>query len=147
MSEGGRNWGPVHLGPRELREVYAEPFAAVIRHAGLATIMNSYASVDGLPCAGSPAILTQLLRDELGFGGVVVADYVSILMLKEYHRVAATPGEAARVPLLAGLGMALASGGHYGAPLKARIEAGNGRLRVRLTPVRRDVGPQVHGWV
>jgi beta-glucosidase len=44
MSEGGRNWGPVHLGPRELREVYAEPFAAVIRNAGLATIMNSYAS-------------------------------------------------------------------------------------------------------
>ncbi len=41
MSEGGRNWGPVQLGPRELREVYAEPFAAVIRNAGLATIMNS----------------------------------------------------------------------------------------------------------
>src|SRR5919108_2401662 len=78
MSDGGRNWGPVQLGPRELREVYAEPFAAVIRNAGLATVMNSYASVDGLPCAGSPAILIGLLRDELGFGGVVVADYVSV---------------------------------------------------------------------
>ncbi|GAC1400946.1 MAG: hypothetical protein NVSMB49_14200 [Ktedonobacteraceae bacterium] len=41
MSEGGRNWGPVQMGPRELREVYAEPFAAVIRDAGLATVMNS----------------------------------------------------------------------------------------------------------
>src|SRR5204862_8184936 len=71
MSEGGRNWGPVHVGPRELREVYAEPFAAVIRNAGLATMMNSYASVDGLPCAGSLAILTELLRDELGFAGMV----------------------------------------------------------------------------
>src|SRR4029077_17900135 len=33
IAEGGRNWAPVHLGPRELREVYAEPFAAVIRDA------------------------------------------------------------------------------------------------------------------
>src|SRR5581483_1313057 len=64
MSYGGRNWGPVHLGPRELREVYAEPFSAVIRSTGLATMMNSYASIDGIPCASSPAILTNLLREE-----------------------------------------------------------------------------------
>src|SRR5579883_3489133 len=80
MSYGGRNWGPVQLGPRELREVYAEPFATVIRNTGLATIMNSYSSVDGLPCAGSPAILTDLLREELGFSGAVVADYGAVRM-------------------------------------------------------------------
>src|SRR6266700_2668748 len=137
MSEGGRNWGPVHVGPRELREVYAEPFAAVIRHAGLATIMNSYASVDGLPCAGSPVILTQLLRDELDFVGVVVADYSSILMLKEYHRVAATAGEAARLALLAGLDMELPAVDCYGAPLKAEIEAGRVPLEVVDTAVQR----------
>ena len=49
MSEGGRNWHPVQLGQRELREVYAEPFAAAIREAGLGAIMNSYASIDGVP--------------------------------------------------------------------------------------------------
>ena len=53
MSEGGMNHAPVQLGPRELREVYAEPFAAAIRDAGLASIMNSYSSVDGLPCGGA----------------------------------------------------------------------------------------------
>src|SRR2546427_2154741 len=137
MSEGRRNWGPVQLGPRELREVYAEPFAAVIRDAGLATIMNSYASVDGLPCAGSPAILTGLLRDELGFAGVVVADYVSILMLMEHHRVAATPGEAARLALLAGLDMELPVVDCYGEPLKAEVEAGRVPLEVIDTAVRR----------
>ena len=137
MSEGGRNWGPVQLGPRELREVYAEPFAAVIRDAGLATIMNSYASVDGLPCAGSPAILTELLRDELGFAGVVVADYGSVLMLMDYHRVAATQGEAARLALLAGLDMELPAMDCYGAPLKAEIEAGRVPLEVVDTAVRR----------
>src|SRR6266700_312922 len=88
MSEGGRNWGPVQCGPRELREVYAEPFTTVIRNAGLATMMNSYASVDGLPCAGSPAILTGLLRDELGFSGVVVADYSAVMNLMTFHHVA-----------------------------------------------------------
>src|SRR3712207_5475956 len=71
VPEGGRNWAPVQVGPRELREVYAEPFAAAIRDAGLASMMNSYSSVDGLPCAGSAAILTELLRGELGFDGVV----------------------------------------------------------------------------
>ena len=135
MSEGGRNWGPVQMGPRELREVYAEPFAAMIRDAGLATVMNSYASVDGLPCAGSPSILTGLLRDELGFAGVVVADYFSVVQLMTYHRVAATQGEAARLALLAGLDMELPAVECYGEPLKAEVEAG----RVPLEAVDRAV--------
>ena len=137
MSEGGRNWAPVQLGPRELREVYAEPFAAVIRDAGLATIMNSYASVDGLPCAGSPAILTDLLRNELAFKGTVVADYASVDMLMNHHRVAATPGEAARLALLAGLDMELPAIDCYGAPLKAEIEAGRLSQEVIDRAVRR----------
>jgi len=125
------------MGPRELREVYAEPFAAVIRNAGLATIMNSYASVDGLPCAGSPTILTELLRKELGFAGAVVADYFSVLQLMTYHHVAGTPGEAARLALLAGLDMELPAADCYGAPLKAEVEAGWVPLEVVDTAVRR----------
>ncbi|GCE09459.1 glycoside hydrolase family 3 N-terminal domain-containing protein [Dictyobacter aurantiacus] len=137
MSEGGRNWNPVQLGPRELREVYAEPFSAVMRNTGIATIMNSYASVDGLPCAGSPAILTALLRGELGFDGPVVADYASVEMLMNYHRVAATPGEAARLALLAGLDMELPTTNCYGDPLKAEVEAGRLAIEVVDTAVRR----------
>ena len=132
MSEGGRNWGPVQLGPRELREVYAEPFAAVIRNAGLATIMNSYASVDGIPCAGSYAILTELLRDELGFSGAVVADYSSVDMLMDYHHVAATKGEAARLALSAGLDSELPTLDCYGT-LKDEVEAG--RLSVEIVDI------------
>lgn len=137
MSEGGRNWGPVQLGPRELREVYAEPFATVIRNTGLATIMNSYASVDGLPCAASPAFLTGLLREELGFAGVVVADYASIVQLMTYHHVAATRGEAARLALLAGLDMELPAIDCYGASLKAEVEAGYVPLAALDVAVRR----------
>ena len=137
MSEGGRNWGPVQMGPRELREVYAEPFAAVIRDAGLATVMNSYASVDGLPCAGSFSLLTGLLRDELGFAGVVVADYFSVMQLMSYHRVAANKGEAAKLALLAGLDMELPAVECYGEPLKAEVEAGRVPLAILDTAVSR----------
>ncbi len=137
MSDGGRNWGPVQLGPRELREVYAEPFSAVIRNAGLATIMNSYASVDGLPCASNPALLTGLLREELGFSGVVVADYDSVNQLMRYHRVAATQGEAGRLALQAGLDMELPALDCFGAPLQAEIEAGRLSMDVVDQAVRR----------
>lgn len=130
MSEGGRNWGPVQCGPRELREVYAEPFATVIRNAGLATMMNSYASVDGLPCAGSQAVLTDLLRDELGFSGVVVADYSAVLQLMTFHHVAASKGEAARLALTAGLDMELPADDCYGVPLKVEVEAGRVPMEV-----------------
>lgn len=121
-SEGGRNWNPVQLGPRELREVYAEPFAATIREAGLAAIMNSYASIDGVPCAGSPAILTDLLRGELGFTGVVVADYWSIPQLERFHRVAADTATAAAQALSAGLDVELPALDYYDLPLKTAVE-------------------------
>ncbi|HEU4322006.1 MAG TPA: glycoside hydrolase family 3 N-terminal domain-containing protein [Roseiflexaceae bacterium] len=137
MSEGGRNWNPVQLGPRELREVYAEPFAAVIRDAGLAAIMNSYTSVDGLPCAGSRAILTDLLRGELGFDGAVVADYWSIPQLLRFHRVAPDKGTAAAMALSAGLDMELPATDYYDEPLKDEIAAGRLPLDVVDTAVRR----------
>src|SRR5690349_3325619 len=103
LSEGGLNHAPVHLGPRELREVYAEPFRAAIAEAGLATVMNSYASVDGVPCGGTKAILDDLLRGELGFTGAVVADYSTTEWLITHHRIAATKGEAGQRALEAGL--------------------------------------------
>jgi beta-glucosidase len=134
--DGGRNCAPVHVGPRELREVYAEPFSAVIRDAGLATIMNSYSSIDGLPCAGSPAILTDLLRGELGFTGTVVADYFAVSLLQTYHFVAADAGEAAHLALLAGMDMELPSLDCFPA-LKTELEEGRVPLEAIDTAVRR----------
>ncbi|HTD49476.1 MAG TPA: glycoside hydrolase family 3 protein, partial [Acidimicrobiia bacterium] len=124
LSEGGLNHAPVQLGPRELREVVAEPFRAAIAEAGLATVMNSYASVDGLACGGSTAILDDLLRGELGFAGTVVADYSTIELLMSHHRVAANKGEAARRALEAGLDLELPQVDCYGAPLRELVESG-----------------------
>jgi beta-glucosidase len=123
LSEGGMNHAPVQLGPRELREVFAEPFAAAIRDAGLASMMNAYNSIDGLPCAGSHAILTGLLRDELGFDGVVVADYFAVLLLQLAHRTAADKADAARQALEAGLDVELPALDCYAA-LAGLVRAG-----------------------
>lgn len=137
LSEGGRNHAPVQVGPRELREVYAEPFAAAIRDAGLATVMSSYSCVDGLAGSGSREILTRLLRDELGFEGMVVADYFAVILLMKYHRVAADRSEAAVKALTAGLDLELPALDCFGAPLKSALAKGrsaHGRGRHRCKP-------------
>ena len=124
MPEGGRNHAPVQLGPRELRDVYAEPFAMAISGAGLGSVMNSYSSVDGLPPAGSRTILQELLRDELGFDGMVVADYFSLALLITHHKVAADPREAAVRAINAGMDLELPETACFGEPLLAAIESG-----------------------
>ena len=137
LPEGGRNHAPVQLGPRELREVYAEPFAAAIREAGLASVMSSYSCIDGLPGSGSAEILTTLLRGELGFEGIAVADYSAISLLASYHRVAADRSEAAVKAITAGLDLELPALDCYGEPLKAAVTSGKMPMAVVDTAVRR----------
>lgn len=122
-SDGGLNHGPVQLGPRELREVAAEPFAAAIRDAALGSVMTSYASVDGLAPTASRALLTDLLRDELGLTGTVVADYFAVDLLQSHHRVATNPEVAAAKALLAGCDVELPALDAY-RTLPPLVEAG-----------------------
>ena len=124
LSEGGLNAAPVQLGPRQLREVYAEPFAAAIREANLQAVMNAYSSVDGVPSGADPALLEQFLRGELGFEGMVVSDYYSIELLVNHHGVAADKGAAGGMALAAGLDVELPSLDCYGESLAARVESG-----------------------
>ena len=103
LSEGGRNHKPAHIGSRDLREVYARPFLAAIHEARLRCMMNAYNEVNGLPCGGAAEILDDFLRGELGFDGLVVADYFTTNQLIDAHRVAATKADAAKMALEAGL--------------------------------------------
>ena len=120
---GGLNHGQVVLGPRRLRDVEAAPFRAAIHEAGLATVMNAYNDLDGLPIAGSSEILTDLLRGELGFEGCVVADYYSIDDLDGLHHIVATREEAARMALAAGIDVELPSAVYY-ATLPDQVRSG-----------------------
>ncbi|KAB8142721.1 beta-glucosidase [Chloroflexia bacterium SDU3-3] len=124
VSEGGMNWAPAHVPQRELLEVFLMPFEAAIKEAGLASVMNAYHELDGVPCAASRWLLTELLRDELGFDGLVVSDYFAVQMIHEYHRMAPTKAEAARLALEAGIDIELPGTDCYGEPLNQAIEAG-----------------------
>ena len=107
--DGGFNWGWSSLGPRHLRDVIAAPFRAVINEVGVGAVMPSYNEIDGLPLHGSHELLTELLREELGFTGVTVADYFGVSSLEDFHHCASDEADAARRALLAGLDMELPS--------------------------------------
>lgn len=102
MSEGGLNMAVNPIPLRELREVYAKPFQAAITEAGLASMMNSYGVIDGEMVIGSEEILTKLLRDEMGFDGVTVSDYMSINKMTDL-KISGSPEEAGVQALKAGL--------------------------------------------
>lgn len=122
-SRAARNLAPVGIGPRELADVILPPFEMALR-AGARSVMNSYTDTDGVPAAADSALLTTLLRDELGFTGTVVADYFSIAFLRTLHHVAETRQEAAHLALTAGIDVELPSPNAYTDPLVDGVSDG-----------------------
>lgn len=122
-SEGGLNQAITQLGRRALTDEYAEPFRRAIRDAGLEIVMNSYNEIDGVPSAADHWLLTELLRDQLGFTGAVVSDYDSINMLRTIYHTAANEEQAAAQALNAGLDVELPSDVNY-SHLRAAVESG-----------------------
>ena len=135
-SEGGMNWAPAHVGDRELREVFLHPFEAAV-HAGLASVMNGYHELDGVPCAASEQLLDRILRGSWGFDGTVVADYFSVDQLLSYHGLARTKSEAAVLALGAGIDVELPSSDCFAEPLLAAVERGDADLAALDDAVRR----------
>jgi beta-glucosidase len=107
-SDGGRNTEAAQIGPRELREVYALPFEMAIRDGGARGAMPAYNTIDGVPVTGSQALLTTLLRDELGFDGLVVSDLAAVSQLSTKHGTAADLVQAYAQALRAGVDLDLA---------------------------------------
>ena len=102
-SEGGIHGAHCDIPDRLLIEVYGKPFQAAITLAGLRGVMPCYSSVGGEPVSGSPRILTELLREQMGFDGVAVADYGAIGNLHTVQRVAESYPHAGLLALTAGL--------------------------------------------
>jgi beta-glucosidase len=101
-SRAGRNHGPVSMGRRELLDVILPTFETAIATAGAASVMSSYADIDGMPAGADPWLFTDVLRDDWGFDGTVVSDYWAVPFLASMHRVAEGNNEAGVLALTAG---------------------------------------------
>lgn len=123
FSQGGQNCAPVRLGLQDLWNVCLVPFQAAIQEAHLHTMMNSYPELDGEVVAASRRILTELLREKLGFQGMMVSDYMAIQMIHSYQRAAEDKSAAAVLALTAGIDVELPFRDCYGEPLREALEA------------------------
>jgi beta-glucosidase len=102
----GKDRSPAWIPENYLREYFMPTFQAAIA-AGAHTIMVNSGEVNGVPVHASHYLLTDVLRNELGFRGMVVSDWEDIKKLVTQHRVAPTEKEATRVAVMAGIDMSM----------------------------------------
>lgn len=102
----GRDRTPVYLADIQLREYYLPTFEAAIKENALSVMINS-GELNGIPVHADKSILTDLLRDELGFDGVAVSDWEDIIKLHRFHKVAPSLKEAVAMSINAGLDMSM----------------------------------------
>lgn len=102
--ENGLNFSPMEISERGLREIYFPSFIAAVQE-GCATVMAAHNEINGIPCHGNYRLLTGILRDEWGFEGFIVSDWMDISRLCTLHRVAETVKDADRLAVQAGLDM------------------------------------------
>ena len=119
---GGRDAYDSSITWRRLRETFLPPFRKAVE-AGCATFMTAYGSIDGTPFTISQKAMKQILREELGFDGMVVTDWDNCMNLKTRQHVCETIQEAARLSAQAGNDMIMTTTDFYEAALE-EIRAG-----------------------
>ncbi|MDR2871107.1 MAG: glycoside hydrolase family 3 C-terminal domain-containing protein [Xanthomonadaceae bacterium] len=130
----GLDYNYVDISEQTLRDVHLPPFAAAL-NAGAMTIMTAFNDINGVPASANRRLLTDLLRDEWKFTGVVVSDYTSDMELIA-HGYAADARDATKLAFLAGLDMSMQSG-FYAEHLPDLIESGEIPMAALDTAVRR----------
>ncbi len=139
QSAGGRNFAPATISTRELYDQILPPFEVAIKEGNAMGIMPSHTDVDGIPCHGNRWLLTDLLRGEWGFEGIVVSDYGDIERLNILHHVARDNTEAAAMGLHAGMDMDLPLGAAF-SHLEEAIEKEPELLKDLDNAVKRVLG-------
>ena len=117
----GRDYNTVDMSERVFLDTYLPPYKAAI-DAGAMSVMSSFNEYDGVPATGSKYLLTDILRDKLGFKGFVVTDYTSINEMVN-HGVAANEAESGLLAVRAGVDMDM-QGEVYFRYLKKQVKDG-----------------------
>lgn len=102
----GKDRTPAHMSDTELRERHLPAFEAAIE-AGAHTVMVNSGLINGVPVHASYELLTGLLKEELGFQGLVVTDWADINNLHSRDRVAVNHKEAVKLAINAGIDMSM----------------------------------------
>jgi beta-glucosidase len=105
--EGGSNAGPSFISERELREIYFKPFRAAIVEGKALGIMPNYNEISGIPVHSNKWMLTDILRKEWGFKGIIESDLMAVAELNNKHHIVATNSEAGAKALNAGVDIEL----------------------------------------
>ena len=116
---GGLNAAPMDISERKLRELYLPPFVAAIRDAKVGTVMAAHNEINGTPCHGNKWLLNDLLRDELGFDGFVVSDWMDIERLHSMHHWVPDSTEAFVVSVESGIDMHMQGDKYFEAVVNA----------------------------
>lgn len=101
-TQAGLNTATTRLNDRELYEVFATPFEAADKEAGLDAMMANYAEIDGLPVIDNKKIARTLLRDTMGFEGMLTSDGAAVMKSWNYFKVANSYNEAGLLAKKAG---------------------------------------------
>ena len=105
-SRTGKDRTPIYMPEIEMREYYLPQFQAAVK-AGSSTIMINSGEINGVPVHASKYLLTDVLRKELGFEGVIVTDWEDIKRLHDRHFVASTPEKAVAMAINAGIDVSM----------------------------------------
>jgi beta-glucosidase len=119
---GGINAAPMDLSEQKLREVFLPPFIAAV-DAKVFTFMAAHNELNGIPCHANHWMLKDLLRDEMGFDGFVVSDWMDIERLHSMHHYSPSQDEAFCVSVEAGIDMHM-QGDHYFESILAAVQSG-----------------------
>ncbi len=105
QSTNGLNAAPFEISERTLREVHLPPYQAAIQEAGVFSIMAAHNEINGVPCHASEWLMEDFMRNEYGFEGFMVSDWLDVYRIHTIHRVAATPADALAKSVNSGMDM------------------------------------------
>ncbi|NJP41102.1 beta-glucosidase [Oscillospiraceae bacterium HV4-5-C5C] len=142
-AEAGREYNTVELSRLTLQQAYLEGYRGALE-AGAELVMTAFNTFEQVPCTGNAYLMRQVLREQLGFDGVLITDYAAVAELI-HHGVAADGREAARLALDAGVDIEMMSANfiNYGEGLLEQGALSLARLDesvARILTLKEDLG-------
>lgn len=105
IGNNGTNAAPVEIGEGELRNVFLAPFKAAIEKTKPYSLMPAHNEINGVPCHGNKWLMTDIVRNEYGFEGFIVSDWMDMESLSNKHKMTPTVKDAFQVSVDAGVDM------------------------------------------